>query len=96
MKKGVFPMNHTRIGFMFLIFLFGATILTPVFFVDTASACGGGCAARDYDRCGAGGCGSCERCATVSHFLCDLNQCGWVPDFDSCLQCYGCSACGPR
>lgn len=100
-------MNCTKLGFMTLIILVGATALVPMLSVGTASAdCGacalqnsdhcGGCAIRDYDRCDAGDCGSCARCSTVTHFRCGLYSCSWVPDFDSCLRCYGCSACGPK
>ncbi len=105
-------MDRAKLGFMTMIFLIGAIILVPVLSADIASAsCGacavrgydrsdagdcGGCAVRDYDRCDAGDCGSCERCSTVTHFRCGLYHCSWVPDFDSCMRCYGCSACGPQ
>jgi hypothetical protein len=72
------------------------TILAPALSVDTASAACCGCAARDCDTCNAGGCGDCGRCATVTHFRCDPYRCSWVPDFGSCVRCYGCSACGPQ
>jgi hypothetical protein len=101
-------MNYSKLGFMTLIFLIGATILVPVFSVDIASAsCGacaaagdhdryGGCAVRDYDRHDSGDCGSCERCSTTSHFSCGVYRCSWVPDLDSCMRCYGCAACAPN
>jgi hypothetical protein len=100
-------MDYTKLGFMTLLFLIGTTILVQAPTVDVASAaCAGcaigdygrcgGCAVRDNDNCDTGGCGDCGRCATITHFRCDSYQCSWVPDFGSCMRCYGCSGCGPR